>query len=363
MKRILKTSVVLALAVIVAMSVGSAAFGAKPVKPPAAPSTTAVFKLIAERSLKVGEDPALAVADASKKIMTYIDKSGGSWKVIPNGNAPDGRSLKMPSPGPGMYIQIVEVYSPSVDGCMITAEGGKMSVMLPWEYAIYTDGSGKIRVNMLAPTGVIQLMADDPTCVASAAKQAEDNLSKFAATALGKGWTFPQAYMEPKLTAEEVAMARSMTFAPEVAITVPKNADAAVFTRQVRDSVAASINARAPIMPQGWHVTRVVDFTGGAVANTYSLELCSSYYASQALGMGPHHAPALPCQVGVWYDGSVVRVSVLDPNFIFGFFFRDAIAQMTPEQLEMFAQLPQQVMFEICDMVNEGISPYTSSRF
>jgi hypothetical protein len=363
MNKTLKAAVLLILVVAVTLGVSSIALGGKT---PPAPATTPVFKLLAERNLTPTEaaNPAAAVAATTLKLMAYIDKSGASWKVVPNGNSPDGRSLKMPSPGPGIFIQIVEVYSSSVDACMLQAEGGRMTVAIPWEYAIYTDGSGKIRVNMLVPSGVTKLMMLDPTCVQPAAISAEDNLTKFAVNALAKsGWSFPKTYMDPKLTEEEVAMARSMVFAPEIAIAVPGNKTPTQFTAEVRDSIKNAVNAQVLVLPQGWHVQRVVDYTGGPITNHFSLELCSPYYAAQALSMGAHHAPALPCQVGVWYDGSKVRVSVLDPNFIFGFFFRDALATMTPEQMEQFSQLPPIVMAEICAMVNTGIAPFTGQRF
>lgn len=331
---------------------------------PSAPAPNyPVFKLLAERTLGAGEDPQAAVAAATSALMSYIDKNGAGYKILPNGNSPDGRSLKMPSPAPGVNIRIVEIYNPAVDGCIMQNEGGKFNVALPWEYSIYTDGSGKIYVNMLVPKTVFSLMGQDHSSSEALSKTIEDSMTKFVTNSLGQGWNFPKTYMQPVLAQAEIDMARQMIYAPQTEIAVPAGKDPEQFANEVRDSVINSINSHSLIEPTKWHVARYVDYTGGTVSNTYSLELCSPYYATMALSMGAHHSPALPCQVGVWLEDGVVKVNILDPNFIFAWYFKDAVGSMTPEQLEMFAQLPVQVMSEIKSMVNDGIAPYTSNLF
>lgn len=331
---------------------------------PAVPTPSyPVFKLLAERTLDSGENPQVAVAAAASTLMSYIDKNGSEYKILPNGNAPDGRSLKMPSPAPGVNIQIVEIYNPAVDGCIMQNEGGKLNVALPWEYSIYTDGSGKIYVNMIVPKTIISLMGNGQSSSDALAKTIEDSMTKFVTNSLGQGWNFPKTYMQPILTQEEIDMARQMVYAPQMEIAVPAGKDPVQFVNEVRDSVIDSINAYKLVEPTKWHVARYIDYTGGTVSNTYSLELCSPYYATMALSMGAHHSPALPCQIGVWLEDGVVKVNILDPNFIFAWYFKDAIGNMTPEQLQMFEQLPVQVMSEIKSMVNEGIAPYTTNQF
>lgn len=355
--------IVMMVSVVITLVVGTSMFAVAG-KPPAAPKTY-VFKLLAERNLTSAEitNPSAAVAATTTKIMSQIDKSGGSWVVLPNGNSPDGRSLKMPSPGPNKFAQIIEIYSYAVDGCILNHELGKFTVALPWEYSVYTDDSGKIRVNMLVPLGVVKLMSSDPSCQEATAKSIEDNMTSWVVSGLGKGWTFPKQYYGPELSEADVAQARQMVYAPELSIPVPNGVDASVYTANIKNSITDAINAYKLVEPTKWHVTRGIDFAGGSVSDSYSLELCSPYYATQALSMGIHHAPALPCQVGVWHQDGSVKVNILDPNFIFAWFFRDALANMTPEEQAMFAQLPVQVMDEIKNMVNEGIDEYTDQRF
>ena len=73
------------------------------------------------------------------------------------------------------------------------------------------------------------------------------------------------------------------------------------------------------------------------------VEKCSPTYASAALSTGTWHAPALPCETAIWVDGDVLRVHLLDPNFIFPVFFSDAPAEMMGEMGGMAAAVAQDI--------------------
>ncbi|MCK5395495.1 MAG: DUF302 domain-containing protein, partial [Gammaproteobacteria bacterium] len=97
------------------------------------------------------------------------------------------------------------------------------------------------------------------------------------------------------------------------------------------------------------------------------LDFCNGKYASLAMGVTPitgsategtgkyivngySHAPALPCEVSIWFDENRIYVDMLDPSAIFTLFFSDVLISEEMQDAD-FAEalyaMPPQVKSEI----------------
>ncbi len=108
---------------------------------------------------------------------------------------------------------------------------------------------------------------------------------------------------------------------------------------------------------QQWKVARVLDLSSPQNGSLYLIKLCQGFYAGTALSTGLHHMPSMPCAVAVWMENGVVKVSVLDPAFIFGYFFQDAMGLMPAPMQDLFSVFPTFVYNEMAGVVNAAVGP------
>jgi uncharacterized protein (DUF302 family) len=90
---------------------------------------------------------------------------------------------------------------------------------------------------------------------------------------------------------------------------------------------------------------------------TKVIEFCSPKYAKMAMNTGVHHATALPCEVAVTRseDGKQLQISFLNPKYMFGTLFEDAVKNMSDEDKSRFATLPDMVLSDLEKIVNIGV--------
>ncbi len=108
------------------------------------------------------------------------------------------------------------------------------------------------------------------------------------------------------------------------------------------------------------------------------LDFCNGKYASQAMGVTPitgsaddgsgkyivngySHAPALPCEVSIWFDDNKIYVDMLDPTAIFTLFFSDVLIseEMKDEDFaEALNAMPPQVKSEIKAIIYAALSEF-----
>jgi hypothetical protein len=94
------------------------------------------------------------------------------------------------------------------------------------------------------------------------------------------------------------------------------------------------------------------------------IEACSPTNAIAAMGLGLHHATALPCEISVKavnLDGEggneKVMISYLDPHFMFSALFSDAFDDLTEEELDTFLALPPLVLEDLQTIVKVAMYP------
>lgn len=88
---------------------------------------------------------------------------------------------------------------------------------------------------------------------------------------------------------------------------------------------------------------------------SWIIETCSPVYAKEALGTGEHHATALPCEIAVFVDpddNTSINVSFLDPNFMFGALFDDALSQLSDEEKAGFQGIIDNINADLRKMVD-----------
>jgi hypothetical protein len=105
---------------------------------------------------------------------------------------------------------------------------------------------------------------------------------------------------------------------------------------------------------QQWAVPRVLDLSS-RIQRLFIIELCQPFYASTALSTGLHHAPSMPCAVGVWEEDGVVYANLLNPEFIFAYFFVDAGPNMPEKMAQLFLVFPTMVFNEMAGILNAGV--------
>lgn len=72
---------------------------------------------------------------------------------------------------------------------------------------------------------------------------------------------------------------------------------------------------------------------------SWIIEACSPTYAKEALETGEYHTPALPCEIAVFVnpdDNKTIDVSILNPEFMFGALFADAMKDMNQTQIDYY---------------------------
>ena len=108
------------------------------------------------------------------------------------------------------------------------------------------------------------------------------------------------------------------------------------------------------------------------------LDFCNKKFASLAMGVTPitgsaadgtgkyvvngySHAPALPCEVSIWFDDNKIYVDMLDPSAIFTLFFSDVLISEEMQDAD-FAEalnaMPPQVKAEIRAIIYAALSEF-----
>jgi len=102
------------------------------------------------------------------------------------------------------------------------------------------------------------------------------------------------------------------------------------------------------------------------------IEICNKAYAQKALGVteiipgvklpnGYIHAPALPCEISVHYDGDKIHVNMLNAQAIFTLFFTDVVTSelmLDPAFAEQMENLTVAVKSEMRGMILAGLAGY-----
>ena len=108
------------------------------------------------------------------------------------------------------------------------------------------------------------------------------------------------------------------------------------------------------------------------------LDFCNKKYASLAMGVDPiigskadgtgkyivngySHAPALPCEISIWFDDNKIYVDMLDPSAIFTLFFSDVFISEEMQDrdfAEALNAMPPQVKSEIKAIIYAALSEF-----
>jgi hypothetical protein len=62
----------------------------------------------------------------------------------------------------------------------------------------------------------------------------------------------------------------------------------------------------------------------------------------------------MPCNVAVWEKNGTTTVAIVDPNFIFSYFFIDAA--MPEPMMKLFGMFPTTVFNEMAAVANNGLT-------
>jgi len=102
------------------------------------------------------------------------------------------------------------------------------------------------------------------------------------------------------------------------------------------------------------------------------IEICNKAYAQKALGAAPItdsaipngfiHAPALPCEISVHFEGDKIHVYMLNAEAIFTLFFTDVVTSdlmLDPEFREQMQLLTAAVKSEMRDMIYAALGANT----
>ena len=80
------------------------------------------------------------------------------------------------------------------------------------------------------------------------------------------------------------------------------------------------------------------------------IEACSPKYAMMATKLGADHATALPCEIAVMQDENdptVLKISYLNPHFMFNVLFSDALGTLTTADKLEYNNLPSVVFADL----------------
>lgn len=307
----------------------------------------------------------------------------------------------------------LEVSLPS-DGWMLATTDRALGIGMRWSIGVYTDGD-LLKIVIGVPETFVRLYFRGQPNLSSLANKAlgyhgtlrflVDKAVKgqgyttrinqgLAGTEMGDAMIAQIEQMMGPITAESIAPSLTLSgvqvddvvSAIENAFAVPRvpdlngdgNVDAAdqmvlptMFGMFMQGAI--TFEQMAGMMGQGyqlwsngytfqqWVAPRTVDLSGPLQGKYYIIELCQPFYAGTALFTGLHHVPSMPCAVAVWEEQGQVRLNVLDPNFIFAYFFSDAGPTMPPAMQQLFAVFPTLVFNDLAAVVNAAMKDIGSS--
>jgi uncharacterized protein (DUF302 family) len=276
------------------------------------------------------------------------------------------------------------------DPSSIITNGYIHATALPCEVAIYADEKGFIKIEMLNPEAIFTLFftdvlfgdqMEDPVFAAAIQElpaQVNEEIKTIIQLALEQADIAyrPQAKpLGPKYhSLEQVAeVVEDTPFqSPYVHFTYKKRAGGD-FTADEVTTIANSIidtlsldGVHDPILDywlnmDDWRSARPSPLP---VPGNLVIEACSPTNAIAAMGLGLHHATALPCEISIKavnLDGiegnEKVMISYLDPHFMFSALFNDAFKDLTDEELEAFLALPPLVLEDLQTIVKVALYP------
>ncbi|MGD8931177.1 MAG: hypothetical protein PVI52_01310 [Chromatiales bacterium] len=281
---------------------------------------------------------------------------------------------------------------PVVDGDDSTkiVNGYIHATALPCEVAIYADEAGYIKVEMLNPEAIFTLFFTDvlfgdqmlDPVFADAIQElpvvVNGEIKTIIYLALDQGgFAYDEKSMPLGLkyhSLEQVAetVANTPYQSPYVHFTYKKRRGGDFTSDEVSTIAASIINI---LSLDGVHDRRLdrwlnMDDWRSArpsalpVPGNLVIEACSPTNAIAAMGLGLHHATALPCEISVKavnLDGEggneKVMISYLDPHFMFSALFSDAFDDLTEEELDTFLALPPLVLEDLQTIVKVAMYP------
>jgi len=91
---------------------------------------------------------------------------------------------------------------------------------------------------------------------------------------------------------------------------------------------------------------------------SWIIEACSPTYAKEALETGEYHTPALPCEIAVFVnpdDNKTIDVSILNPEFMFGALFADAMRDMNQTQIDYYTDIIDNINSDLKTIVDYAV--------
>jgi len=308
--------------------------------------------------------PGASVAEVTEAIADYVndidDTTWGAaddWIVAGAEEVGDEDVMEATLNLPG-GTKIIEVCNKYYAG-MAMSFGGHHGVALPCEISVNQVGDD-VEVYMLNPEGIFSVFFQDIPAEAAegmgqVAAVVRSDLETLIMAGLGdfQNSAYPLANVGPSWKLEELAPFLSNGYSIEMELAIPaeysdSDEAKAMFKELVINQIldvatyegAPVVGSQVEGLSTGdWRSAR--PYALGLPGGTAVLEMCSPYYAGAAMSTGAHHAPALPCEAAIWVDGEVLRVHLLDPNFIFPVFFSDADPEMMAQMGPMAAAVGQ----------------------
>jgi hypothetical protein len=365
-----------------------------------------VYEHSASRPLAAGEDMAAAVAATVALLKAEIEASQGVELALgTNGlDALPYPPIDYEMDGvPDAYGTIVEVTFPGDEAFLLDPA---RSMSTPWVIGVYAQ-FGQVHVDIAVPPTFARLFFQgSPKIKAYEAKArtrhtamrtlidgalsasgfatllnegiegTEMPQSRISAIADSTGVTIDSAVRTvdvPGRSAAEVLSAIEQAFAQSQAgLTTPDLDNDGMVQEELPEGLMAYLqggltcddmhgfmNGATPLWSMGgtlqpWRSLRTLDQSGPGKGSAYVLEVCQPFYAQMALSSGIHHLTAMPCNVAVWEKNGTTTVAIVDPNFIFSYFFIDA--DMPEPMMKLFGMFPTTVFNEMAAVANNGLT-------
>jgi uncharacterized protein (DUF302 family) len=334
-----------------------------------------------------GEATAEAVEEAILRIPTpyVIDPA----EAMSASNRKKVNVVEMCNP---MFAQKALGILPVVDGDDSTkiVNGYIHATALPCEVAIYADEEGYIKIEMLNPEAIFTLFftdvlfgdqmldADFATAIQELPAVVNEEIKTVIYLALEQAGIAYKSQSNPlgpiyhSLDQIAETVANTPFQSPYVHFTYKKRRGGDFTSDEVKtiaNSIITTLSLdgvhdailNSWLNMDDWRSARPVPLP---VPGNLVIEACSPTNAIAAMGLGLHHATALPCEISIKavnLDGvggnEKVMISYLDPHFMFSALFSDAFDDLTEEELETFLALPPLVLEDLQTIVKVAMYP------
>jgi uncharacterized protein (DUF302 family) len=281
----------------------------------------------------------------------------------------------------GNKVKLVELCNKEYAG-MAMATGAYHAPALPCEIAVHSDGN-KTYVDILDPEAIFSLFFVDAPAemmeqLQSMPLDVKNQIKTMISSALeSKEITTLDIGMGAEISSDEFM--NLFTNLKPFLVENLKPEENKTFTQEDINDIAESILHTALIHGQTEYpdLNATTTYYQGKELNlsTYDwvtarhdplpipggtkvFEFCSPTYAKMAMDTGVHHATALPCEVAIVMgeNNNSIDVSYLNPTYMFGVLFADAMANMSDEQKTGFGQVTTSIVSDLKAIVNKGIS-------